>query len=675
MSPEERLKKRKEEASKQRVCIQGPNGKEVYVRAFTAVYVCFGELIQTKGRKISPSAQAVFPKYLEEALTIVGTNERGEHDWRTPARGMDLKDLNKALIELDSKRDYIPLWLEVLLFEDEILSARHNIPRYLARGDDGEIHATEEGFTLCKERVLAALEEAKKVFEDGPPAWISPEEFTEDLFFSVLRAGRPLLEGAGIITLSSDQKEVLMKVLDAVFQAIPAKITRFPRRYFLTSQWMPRVSEIEEVEGEWPETSIQGTSLLEVLSESKFLSSPIVREAFPPMWDHTRWEEKPQGLIAKAPYLKRKELRYIIGGKDATGEVRGKHGEEAWAIVENLGLETGLLHIQFASFCMEGETPWAQFFGTNADNLIRLLRLDEKKRVNKEGKRVRLTRKEQIQELEKYLSSLRSIHLMIKEGGTSGETWETDSPEPLWDISIMKKKETSLFEDFSVTVDLNVNVRAGMWAMRERGERPNPFYSTLSKRILAFDPYREDWAIKWSIFLACYGPSIRTFKVRTLLEIVLPKKEVQALGDPSSERRRRTDCATKLQQQLKVMENQGWTIDPSPEYAKAIQAGEGRSRRANNFMQTLLESTVGIYPPKNSLKAISNTNGVLEIPLKGEPHLTGATLRKARDMAGLSVRALASRCGISESYVRLIERGTRVPSPEVLAKLRSVLKL
>lgn len=671
MFPDERLKKQEEETGKMKVYVRNADGKEVYVGAPQAVYVCLGEIIQTKAWDISPSAQAVFPKYMEEALAIVGTNEKGEPNWDT-STFEKLRDRNKALVDLDSKRDYISLWLEFLLFEDEILSERHKIPRYLTRGEDGEVHATDEGFDLCKARVLSALEDAKKALEEGPPAWSSPEQFPEDLLFSVLRRGQPLLEGAGINTLSREQKEDFIEVLKTVFQALPAKITKLPRGYFLASQWEPGLfSEIEEVEGEWPETSIQGTSLLDVLRESTFLSSPTVREAFLPMWDHSRWEEKPQGLIAKAPYMKRKELRFIIGGKDATGEVRGMHGEEAWAIVENLGLETGLLHIQFASFCMEGKTPWAQFFGTNADNLIRLLRLDEKKRVNEEGKRFRLTRKEQIQELEKYLGSLRHILLLIKGEGPGGATWETDVPEPLWDISVMKKKETSLFEDFSVTVDLNVNVRAGMWAMREQGNRANPFYSTLSKRILAFDPYREDWAIKWSIYLACYGPNIRTFKVQKLLEIVLPEKEVQALGDPSSERRRRTDCATKLQQQLRVMENQGWMIEPSPEFTKAIQAGEGRSRRANNFMQNLLGSTVGIYPPRPSLPA----KAPMEIPLKEEPLLTGATIRKARDMAGLSVRALASRCGISESYVRLIEKGTRAPSPDVLARLRSVLKL
>lgn len=669
--PEERLEKQEKEASKQRVHVLDANGKEVYVGTPKAGYVCLGEIIQTKGWKISPSAQAVFPKYLEEALAIVGANERGEPNWdRTGVEKPG--DRNKALATLDGKKDYIPLWLELLLFEDEILSARHQIPRYLHRGEDGEIHATEEGFNLCKERILSALEGAKKSLSEGTPAWSSPEQFPEDLFFSVLRKGRPLLDGAGLNTLSKEQKEGFLEILKAVFAVLPTKITRLPRGYFLASQWVPGLSsEIEEVEGDWSETAIQGTNLLDVFSESTFFSSPTIREALLPMWDHTRWEDKPQGLIAKAPYMKRKELRYIIGGKDATGEVRGMHGEEAWAIVENLGLETGLLHIQFASFCMEGETPWAQFFGTNADNLIRLLRLDEKKRVNEEGKRVRLTRKDQIQELEKYLSSLRSIHLMIKVEEASGEKWETGSPEPLWDISIMKKKETSLFEDFSVTVDLNVNVRAGMWAMREQGNRTNPFYSTLSKRILAFDPYREDWAIKWSIYLACYGPNIRTFKVQKLLEIVLPQKEVQALGDPSSERRRRTDCATKLQEQLKVMESQGWTIEPSPEFTEAIQAGEGRSRRANNFMQSLLGSTVKIYPPSPSLQG----KAPMALPLQEEPPVTGAIIRKARDMAGLSVRALASRIGISESYVRLIEGGKRSPSPETFAKLKSVLKI
>lgn len=676
--PEERLEKQEEEASKQRVHVLDADGKEVYVGAPKAVYVCLGEIIQTKGWKISPSAQAVFPKYLEEALAIVGTNERGEPNWdRTGVEKPG--DRNKALATLDSKRDYIPLWIELLLFEDEILSARHQSPRYLYRGEDGEIHATEEGFNLCKARALFALEEAKKALEKGPPAWSSPEQFPEDLFFSVLRRGRPLLDGAGINTLSKEQKEGFVEVLKTVSQALHTKITRLPRGYYLASQLMPGFlpeTEDLDIEENWAEA----TDLLDSLDGIPFASSGIVQHLLPPMFVHERWGESDDGWVyAKAPdSLETKKITFLIGGEAESGIPR-LPGGEAWTIVERLGLETAFLHIQFAGYCMSDKLPCGGYIRGNTDNLLDMLGLKDKRRLRHDGKRGRLTRPEQLHELKKYLESLKEIHLLVEGKDRNGHDWRSTAPEPLWDILIREQKPTSLFSGIfeaksMETRDLAVYVRAGSWAMAETGNKGRLLYSHLSKSVTKFNPCQEDWALKWAIYLACYRKDrVNTFKVRTLLGIVLPEDEIRRLEDPAFDRRKRNGYATKLQDQLVAMEEKGWTIGRNPEY---LRVNPGGKRRPKNFMNLLLDSSVRITPPPITPRNTYLPEGGLPLlPVKEETGITGPRIREARRRAGMTQKELAHAIGKSRGLVQLMEAGSRAITPEVLKALQKVLKL
>ena len=53
----------------------------------------------------------------------------------------------------------------------------------------------------------------------------------------------------------------------------------------------------------------------------------------------------------------------------------------------------------------------------------------------------------------------------------------------------------------------------------------------------------------------------------------------------------------------------------------------------------------------------------------------GSRLRFERKKQGLSAEILASTCGISRSYIVLIESGKRLPSKKVLPKIAAALNL
>lgn len=55
--------------------------------------------------------------------------------------------------------------------------------------------------------------------------------------------------------------------------------------------------------------------------------------------------------------------------------------------------------------------------------------------------------------------------------------------------------------------------------------------------------------------------------------------------------------------------------------------------------------------------------------------LFGQQLRKERKKQNLTVQAVADSCGISRSYITLIENGHRQPGKKILAKIADALHI
>lgn len=53
----------------------------------------------------------------------------------------------------------------------------------------------------------------------------------------------------------------------------------------------------------------------------------------------------------------------------------------------------------------------------------------------------------------------------------------------------------------------------------------------------------------------------------------------------------------------------------------------------------------------------------------------GENLREERKKLGLTVEAVAKNCGVSRSYITLIENGKRAPGKKILAKIAASLKI
>lgn len=638
--------------------------------------VSFGELFERHAEEISPSARKALEFYLEDAKEFIkGRREDGGIDWKSAS-----KEEEQDLLKLDTLPDFNPLFVEMLFMMEAVMSSLFPHETVLYRDEAGEIRITDEGLERQRVFFLEGLEKAKRDIANPPESLQDKDMGSYILFLTYAPFEKaPVFHPRADSIFTEKQLETAREVdrlhqefFEQYWQKIHAdeKTSASPGgrpRSLVFDNWYSSWNLDGEIPPEEPESPLPSLPSAPTIRDSfngvRFASSPFfVREGFRSICTPSFWKVSSTGQPYYKP-PKEKRITYLIARKEA-GIVQALPGEEAWRIVQTLGVKTGLLHIQFAAFCMESEEPWACFARADGDALIKLLRLNEEKKLDPEtGKRRRLSRVEQLQELEGHLKSLRAIHVDVRgRPDRDGTIWKTDEPEPLWDVSILRRTQGMLeeIEGLDVAVDLNIHVRAGRWAMHESGKDTGLHYSYLSRSVLEFNPKTEDWAIKLGVFTSCFA-SYREhrFTVRTLLENLLNPEEITGMEDLSGDKRKRNDTANKLESTLAAMEERGWTVERSPEYVAAMGNGEGRRER--NFFPRLLESRLELTPPpvsgQKSLpkekKALGNGSA-----------FSGRAFREQREKMGLSQKEAARELGRSQGMIALIEQGKRKLSPE-----------
>ena len=627
--------------------------------------VSFGELFERHAEEISPSARKALELYLEDAKDFIkGRRENGGIDWKSAS-----KEEEQDLLKLDTLPDFNPLFVEMLFMMEAGISSVFPHETVLYRDEAGEIRITDEGLERQRVFFLEGLEKAKRDIANPPESLQDKDMGSYILFLTYAPFEKaPVFHPRAESIFTEKQLETAREVdrlhqefFEQYWEKIHAdeKTSAAP-----TNEWVYPTWNLYAEKPEPPLPSLPSApTIRDSFNGVRFASSPLfIREGFRSICTPSFWKVYSTGQPYYTP-PKEKRITYLIGRKEA-GIVQALSGEEAWRIVQTLGVKTGLLHIQFAAFCMESEKPWACFARTDGDALIKLLRLNEEKKLDPDtGKRRRLSRVEQLQELEGHLKSLRAIHVDVRSRpDRDGTIWKTDEPEPLWDISIFRRTQGTLeeIEGLDVAVDLNIHVRAGRWAMHESGKDTGLHYSYLSRSVLEFNPKTEDWAIKLGVFTSCFA-SYREhrFIVRTLLENLLNPEEIAALEDPSGDKRKRNDTANKLESTLAAMEERGWIVERSPEYIAAMGTGEGR--RPRNFFPRLLESRLDLTPPPVS--------GQKSLPkekkaLGNGTTFSGRAFREQREKMGLSQEEAARELGRSQGLIAQIESGKRRLSPE-----------
>lgn len=631
-------------------------------------YTSFGEGFEDM-EDLSPSARKALEKYMELAGKIIkARREDGGIDWESSSRNED-----NSLAILDAQADFNPLFVETLYLEETEVSARLPHDMVLYRDEGGEIRITDEGLERQKLLFLDALERAKKDLAKPPESLRDKDmgSFVAFLTYAPFRQA-PVFHPRAESIFTEKQLETAREVdrlhqefFEQHWQKIHAdeKTSASPGgrpRSLVFDNWYSSWNLDGEIPPEEPEPPLPSApTIRDSFNGVRFASFDTIREAVRAMWITSLWKRIPKGwTYYDAPPLKKKELTFLLG-ESRGGEVRALPGEEVLPILKTLGMETGLLHIQFAAWICGADNPCESRVNSNANDLIKMLQIDTRRKKDPlTGKNRRLKRVEQLQELEGYLKALRSIHVIFSATGKDGRIWKTKNPEPLWDILILETSQeylkdaggTSFLSDRGEAVDFDIRVRAGGWALGEikLGEK----YSYIAKSVREFSPY-QDWAIKLAVY-ASFFPNNHRFKLRTLLEQILDPEEITGMEDPSGDRRKRNDTANKLESTLAAMEERGWSVERSPEYIAAMGNGEGR--RSRNFFPRLLESRLDLTPPPVS--------GQKTLPKEEKTSSNGTTFsgkkfREQRIKMGLSQNEVARELGKSQYLISRIENGER----------------
>lgn len=636
-------------------------------------YTSFGEGFEDR-EDLSPSARKALEEYMELAGKIIkARREDGGIDWESSSR-----DGDNSLAALDAHPDFNPLFVEMLFLEETEVSARLPHDMVLYRDEAGEIRITDEGLERQKLLFLDALERAKKDLAKPPESLRDKDmgSFIAFLTYAPFRQA-PVFHPRAESIFTEKQLETAREVdrlhqefFEQYWQKIHAdeKTSASPGgrpRSLVFDNWHSSWNLDGEIPPEEPEPPLPSApTIRDSFNGVRFASFDTIREAVRAMWITSLWKRIPKGwTYYDAPPLKKKELTFLLG-ESRGGEVRALPGEEVLPILKTLGMETGLLHIQFAAWICGADNPCESRVNSNANDLIKMLQIDTRRKKDPlTGKNRRLKRVEQLQELEGYLKALRSIHVIFSATGKDGRVWKTKNPEPLWDILILETSQeylkdaggTSFLSDRGEAVDFDIRVRAGGWALGEikLGEK----YSYIAKSVRDFSPY-QDWAIKLAVY-ASFFPNNHRFKLRTLLEQILDPEEITGMEDPSGDKRKRNDTANKLESTLAAMEERGWSVERSPEYIAAMGNGEGR--RSRNFFPRLLESRLELTPPPVSgQKSLPKEK---KAPGDGTA-FSGRAFREQREKMGLSQKEAARELGRSQGMIALIESGTRRLSPE-----------
>jgi len=636
-------------------------------------YTSFGEGFEDR-EDLSPSARKALGEYLKEAGGIVkARREDGGIDWESTSGNED-----NSLAILDAQADFNPLFVETLYLEETEVSARLPHDMVLYRDEAGEIRITDEGLERQKLLFLDALERAKKDLAKPPESLRDKDmgSFIAFLTYAPFRQA-PVFHPRAESIFTEKQLETAREV-DRLHQEFfnehweeirgEKKTSASPGgrpRSLVFDNWYSSWNLDGEIPPEEPEPPLPSApTIRDSFNGVRFASFDTIREAVRAMWITSLWKRIPKGwTYYDAPPLKKKELTFLLG-ESRGGEVRALPGEEVLPILKTLGMETGLLHIQFAAWICGADNPCESRVNSNADDLIKMLQIDTRRKKDPlTGKNRRLKRVEQLQELEGYLKALRSIHVIFSATGKDGRIWKTKNPEPLWDILILETSQeylkdaggTSFLSDRGEAVDFDIRVRAGGWALGEikLGEK----YSYIAKSVRDFSPY-QDWAIKLAVY-ASFFPNNHRFKLRTLLEQILDPEEITGMEDPSGDKRKRNDTANKLESTLAAMEERGWSVERSPEYIAAMGNGEGR--RSRNFFPRLLESRLELTPPPVSgQKTLPKEK---KAPGDGTA-FSGRAFREQREKMGLSQEEAARELGRSQGLISQIESGKRRLSPE-----------
>ena len=172
------------------------------------------------------------------------------------------------------------------------------------------------------------------------------------------------------------------------------------------------------------------------------------------------------------------------------------------------------------------------------------------------------------------------------------------------------------------------------------------------------------------------------YRVETLLKHLLPHTVIDKARQDSH---KGYDLKQRWNNALKLLTKLRWQIKYDESYSEWLQPGNNvkkpKDSRKMKIIEWLLQAKITIQPPE-PIPELLATKVQPKLPSSKQKKIitivTGITseqIRKARNTKGWSQRKLAGWLGISQSLVKMWEKGKRTPSKEMEIKLRQILEI
>lgn len=394
-----------------------------------------------------------------------------------------------------------------------------------------------------------------------------------------------------------------------------------------------------------------------IYHEEKMANGMPILTGYKAMLEKDAWTEETIANLACYRYEGRSNPNNYIEhyiNKANTKEIITLPFTEAIQIINIYGIDTAKLHLILAVHACRQDEPWKAMFTLKGTDLIKALGWH---------KRTDLTLSEKLKKISQLAWAVNC--LLVRAKWILGQPKNNLVPvkietSRIWEIAFAEfGQENVLTKRVDNPYEVEITVRPGIWSyffLNEGGQAAKTalyHFSWLSESIMSIDPYHEETALRIAMIqsIAAYRNSFIT--VETWLKENLTGAS-DRIEKAKSDRRYAHDLKNSWDSIITTLKNVGFNIkfdaETYPEWLRPNSTGKNK----RGYFDTLLQARISITPPTPAYLQERKTN-----PKLIKKTLTGTDLKKARELAKLSLNVVADYFGKSRMWLSRKESGKR----------------
>ena len=392
---------------------------------------------------------------------------------------------------------------------------------------------------------------------------------------------------------------------------------------------------------------------------------------------------------------------YILNNQEHQPEFITHQAQQE--ILKHYGGRAAKLHAVFASYAVRQKEPWRESFTLLGSNLIKLLQFHKGNKLKKPQKL------KDIADLACILGTL-GAKILWQEGDLNLSIIERSL---IWSVNVKEYYQNDLAGNPGELIEVEVRVQPGLWTQsflnKEGAQQGKALYQYgfLPKQLFDIEPHRQKLAANLALYIVQNSRAHKSgvYTISRLLGNVLSQAEIEQAANDYRYGWKLKETVDEAMLVLRDKLSLGIEFDDDtypiwlrpiwamPDNLSCLPTRErhqrllGARKLPDNYIESLwfpaklnfklpelIQKRLNGFETHKSktAKSISNSQST---EVTESAHLTGAMVQQARIAIGMSQRDVAHAIGMSQSWVRDIEKdGGQKPIPlQHALKLREVL--